>query len=272
MLDNAYNHAGIIAWGWFNEGPSDEPGACPAYAENAARVRERDPARFGTWADHKVDKSACLQHADLISFNNYPGWYGTGPPGDLDLPEQFWKEQARKVATGTTASGAGTRGKPFTISETGGAGIYEWHHNDTAIQWTLAYQNDLIWRDVSVALTDSSISGIALWHFYDFKVQDSHQGKPCLYVPNTFPPDCSYIEVKVSGSHGIRPGGYNHKGVLDFWRRPKPAFHTVAHQYHSFHERYHPMVARSVRPPHRGGESLGGQVLAAHARGAAPST
>ena len=26
--------------------------ACPAYAENAARVRERDPTRFGTWASN----------------------------------------------------------------------------------------------------------------------------------------------------------------------------------------------------------------------------
>ena len=35
MLDNAMNHASILTWGWFNEGPSSEPKACPAYAANA---------------------------------------------------------------------------------------------------------------------------------------------------------------------------------------------------------------------------------------------
>ena len=34
MLDNAMNHASILAWAWFNEGPSDRAEACPAYAEN----------------------------------------------------------------------------------------------------------------------------------------------------------------------------------------------------------------------------------------------
>ena len=35
MLDNAMTHALILTWGWFNEGPSSEPKACPAYAANA---------------------------------------------------------------------------------------------------------------------------------------------------------------------------------------------------------------------------------------------
>ena len=54
MLDASFNHASIMAWGWFNEGPSHREEACPAYAVCADRVRARDPTRFGTWASNKL--------------------------------------------------------------------------------------------------------------------------------------------------------------------------------------------------------------------------
>jgi len=46
MLDASLNHASIMAWVWFNEGPSQHEEACPAYAACAAYVRARDPTRF----------------------------------------------------------------------------------------------------------------------------------------------------------------------------------------------------------------------------------
>jgi hypothetical protein len=29
-MDNAFNHASVMTWGWFNEGPSNDAAACPA--------------------------------------------------------------------------------------------------------------------------------------------------------------------------------------------------------------------------------------------------
>ena len=111
MLDNAMNHASILTWAWFNEGPSDRAEACVAYAENAARARERDPTRFRTWASNQKLKDVCLAHATLIAFNSYPAWYGG--TGDLREPARFWNEQAAAVFNGSTASGAAaTVGNP----------------------------------------------------------------------------------------------------------------------------------------------------------------
>lgn len=45
MLDSALNHPCIFAWAWFNEGPSWDARACPAYGENAARAHQRDGTR-----------------------------------------------------------------------------------------------------------------------------------------------------------------------------------------------------------------------------------
>eukprot|EP01050_Picozoa_sp_SAG11_P010025 SAG11_NODE_985_length_6288_cov_53.468972_2_plen_111_part_00 len=74
MMDNAMNHASILTWGWFNEGPSSNEEACPAYAACSAQARARDPTRFVTWADDTDLRGKCYGHATLISFNDYPGW------------------------------------------------------------------------------------------------------------------------------------------------------------------------------------------------------
>ena len=227
MLDNAMNHAAILTWGWFNEGPSDKEEACPAYAENAEHAATRDPSRFGTWASNHGLNDVCLEHASLVSFNSYPGWYSG--VGDLSDPKRTWDKNADGVASGATKSGgAATLGKPFVISETGAGGIFEWDANATDAKWTLTYQTEVIGRDVDAALANEHVSGLTLWHFFDFKTDDSTENNTaCDYIPKTFPPNCSYVEIN------NRPGGENHKGVVDFWRRPKPAFEVVAAKYNA---------------------------------------
>ena len=227
MLENALNHAAILTWGWFNEGPSANNESCPAYKAMADRARVRDPTRFQTWADSQKDKGMCYEHATLIAYNDYPGWYSC--EGDLSCPERSWDKYASSVATGQTKSGpAATIGKPFVISETGAGGIYEWDANTTDAKWTLKYQTEIVTRDVDVAIANSNISGITIWHFFDFKVDDAQENNTaCQYIPDMFPPNCSYINIT------SRPGGVNHKGVVDFWRRPKPAYQLVAAKYNA---------------------------------------
>jgi len=237
MIDNAFNHASVFTWGWFNEGPSNDVDACPAYGACNDYARGRDPSRFTTWADDKDMRGKCYEHATLISFNNYPSWYN-------GQPTSWWNSAADAVHSGSVN---GTLGKPFTISETGAGGIFEWSNNATDVKWTLGYQAKIIGGDVDVALANDHVSGITLWHFYDFKVDNCGaqwpcHGRPgqennthCQYdhaPPTTFaqlesegPPNCTYIEING------RPGGENHKGSLDFWRRPKPAFGIVAAKY-----------------------------------------
>merc|ERR1712232_650896 len=156
--------------------------------------------------------------------------------GNLSAPKMFWDEWSSRVRGGTTSSGASTVGKPFVISETGAGGIFEWDANATDEKWTLKYQAEIIGLDVDVAINNANISGITLWHFYDFKVDDGEEHNThCQYdhpPPTTFeelarvgPPNCTFIDVNK------RPGGENHKGSLDFWRREKPAFQIVAAKY-----------------------------------------
>ena len=219
MIDNAVNHAAIMTWGWFNEGPSDDPAACPGYQACSERARGRDPTRFVTWADDKETSSMCLAHATLISFNNYPAWYNS--PGDLTAPKKHWNEMAAAVREAHPD-------KPFVISETGAGAVYEWYKNVTDAKWTQKYQAEVIAQDVDVALGNDNISGITLWHYNDFKINDKDIAMcgPCEYKEGSNPPLCAYINVSCS-----RPGGENHKGVVDFWRRKKTSWDVVKDRY-----------------------------------------
>jgi len=160
MLDNALNHASIFTWGWFNEGPSNHPEACPAYAACNGWARARDPTRFTTWADDMKTRGACFEHATLIAFNDYPGWYDRQSEG-VKAP-LAWNEFALAVTEGTTRSGKHTVGKPMVISETGAGGVFEWSDNTTDAKWSLKYQSEIVGGDVDVALTNANISGICL--------------------------------------------------------------------------------------------------------------
>ncbi|KAG7352478.1 beta-galactosidase [Nitzschia inconspicua] len=217
MLDNAMNHASIAFWAFFNEGPSDKEDACPGYQASSDAIQARDDTRFITYASNKSPvPDKCSNAATVLSRNGYPGWYQTSDPSE------YWNAIASAAALTT---------KPFIISETGAGGIYEWTHNTTATMWTLDYQTQVISQDVDNAIANPNISGICLWHFFDFKVDDKWENNThCDYLPDVEPPLCGYIDVDTSRALG-RPGGLNHKGVVDFYRRPKPVFSIVAAKY-----------------------------------------
>ena len=218
------NHPSIIIWAFFNEGPSDKDIACSAYEASSKQIQYRDTTRFVTWASSKGLYDVCYEHSTLIAINAYPGpWY------QKEQPKEYWDHLASVVKSGTIP---GTANKPFMISETGAGGIWEWKSNTTESIWTLGYQSRVIAEDVDTAINNPNISGISLWHFFDFKTNDSTENNThCDYVPNVYPPVCAYINASADDLTS-RPGGLNHKGVLDFWRREKPVYRIVAEKYH----------------------------------------
>lgn len=124
--------------------------------------------------------------------------------------------------------------KPFFVSETGGGAIFEWL-NDTipapGALWSQAYQARLLNADASFLSASARVSGLTLWQFCDIHADysDTVSNGPCTYFPHpdnlTVPWNCSYINVPTGP--GGRPGGENHKGVVDLWRRKKESFSVV---------------------------------------------
>ena len=100
-------------------------------------------------------------------------------------------------------------------------------------KWSQGFQADIVGLDVRSALSLPHVSGISLWQFSDIKADDAATKacKSCVYAgayDALTPMNCSYISAAC-----WRPGGENHKGLVDFWRRPKQAFHLVKKLYAS---------------------------------------
>lgn len=216
---------------------------CDAYREAADRIRSHvgtfDPttatggagtaSRLITWADNKRINSLCLEHADVISFNDYPGWYQN--LGDLGAPAHLWGRYAADVRKHYPL-------KPFTISETGGGGVYEWRNttlnsDGVAVQWSQLYQAQLVEADIEVALSDTNISGISLWQFADSKANANAGCGPCDHASHgeslSTPWNCTFVDVQCH-----RAGGENHKGAVDYWRRKKDVY-AVAQRLFTSH-------------------------------------
>ena len=82
-------------------------------------------------------------------------------------------------------------------------------------------------QDVRAALSIPHVSGISLWQFMDIKADDGATKScgSCVYAKPynaSTPMDCAIISA-----HCWRPGGENHKGLVDLWRRPKRVFASV---------------------------------------------
>jgi len=197
MLDRDTNHPAIIMWGFFNEAQSDVPQACPAYKAMSDTFHGRDPTRLVTWADNRLTKGLCYEHADVISNNAYPGWY----TDSSSTAAAFWERQAAWVAENYPT-------KPFIISETGAGAILSHVGNDTHAtkRWSQEYERKLDDILATVAMQDANISGITMWQFCD-------------------------IKVDATNSSTRRPGGINNKGVVSKYRVPKLAAAAVAAAY-----------------------------------------
>lgn len=243
MLEVSMNHPSIMAWAFFNEGPSDNGTACPAYAANADFARARDPTRLVTWASCKdFSQQKCIAHADVVSWNSYPGWYDD--PGKPWAPALDWINVAQ-------ISRELYPDKPFLISETGAEGFYQSTGTPSQELFGTGYQSDVVRADVSTALSSDLFSGIVIWVLTDYKANDADQilNEPCEYIPHVQPPTCSTLNLTVCAVsnyenkdriidfNGInlfcRIGGENRKGSLDIWRRKKPVFQVVSKQFHS---------------------------------------
>ncbi|CAJ1949827.1 unnamed protein product [Cylindrotheca closterium] len=222
MLDNAINHASIAIWAYFNEGPSGENASCPAYQMNTDLIKSRDTSRLVSYASSEAPpKDVCFPVVDIVSINGYPEWY------DKPSAKTYWS---------AFASYYKALGKTFLISESGVGAIYEWQDNETAVPWTCAYQAKALVDIVEESISDFNVSGLALWHFFDFKSTDFvitgnwENNTHCDYLDNVYPPTCGYIDVNISTPFQ-KPGGQNCKGVIDFWRRKKPSYGEVAKRF-----------------------------------------
>ena len=133
----------------------------------------------------------------MISINCYPGWY----VGEIeDIPDYLDKIVAH-------LDGAGQGEKPLIISEIGAGAVPGWR-DWNATRWSEQYQSRLLDVVIRYLFVDRErFAGLAIWQFCDIRSAE--------------------LVSRVLG----RPRGFNNKGLVDEYRRPKLAYEVVKQHY-----------------------------------------
>jgi beta-glucuronidase len=200
MVRNSINHPSIIMWGFLNEGASNEEYARPLYTDLFKTIREEDKSRPATYASMFPFEDLFWDLADIISINKYPGWYAEGVntrpleevPAELD---NYIREVIKK----------GLSEKPVLISEMGAGAFYGWRDPHHA-HWSEEYQADFLDQLTREITARPEYCGISLWQYCDCRTYDNRNALS-------------------------RPRGFNNKGIVDEYRRPKLAYERVKENF-----------------------------------------
>jgi beta-glucuronidase len=196
MMSMSMSHACVVVWGILNESASDDPSCRPTYERLLGQIRQRDPSRPVTYATNRANGDVCLDLVDIVSVNTYPGWYF---------------ETVENIPTWLDGLLANLRARaphaPLLVAEIG-AGAIPGFRDMNQQYWTEDYQASVIDRALGHLLSATTdCVGVCLWHFADCRIGQNARA-----------------------SMG-RPRGYNNKGLLDEFRRPKAAFDVAARHF-----------------------------------------
>jgi beta-glucuronidase len=193
MVSDAFNHPCVILWGLLNEGQSHDENCRKGYEDLSKHLRGLDTTRLLTFASNHPYDDKCFDLADVISLNLYPGWYGQEIE---EVPAALDKAIGHVDANGQAH-------KPLIISEIGAEGLYGWRDWNED-RWSEQYQSRLVETVIRHLFIDRQRAcGLSLWLFNDFRSME--QPRPAVG----------------------RGRGYNNKGVVDEYRRPKLSYDVV---------------------------------------------
>ena len=193
MVHQYYHHPSIILWGLHNEIDAQSQQARELTQGFRAEIEAYDTSRLITFATDHPAECTYLDLCDIICMNLYFGWYG----GDMRAWPGFIKDFRQKMKD------EGLEDKPIMISEFGAAGLYG-HHTFDNIKWTEEYQANLVAEELNTFFGEEEIVGTYVWHFAD---------------------------ARTSIQATDRARGFNNKGMLNEYRKPKAAYFSVKNAY-----------------------------------------
>ena len=197
MVSNYYNHPSIIIWGLHNEIKSATPEAYEMSKTYYEYLKATGGNRAVVYASDKPLADICFEFSDIICLNQYYGWYS----GGLDAWEPFFEKFCERMKA------LGFENKPIIMSEFGAGGLYGFHDAELPI-WSEEYQAKLIDFCLNLFHKHPAIVGSFIWQFCDIRT------------------------AKEMGMSRAR--GFNNKGIMNEYRRPKEAYYAARKCYRSF--------------------------------------
>ncbi len=193
MVAEQFNHPAIIFWSLHNECDTEvyrEPDLDVRTAmEGLFRLaRSLDSSRLITYVSHRYWHDKHLDLADVVCLNEYIGWYVDDIEG-ADLPA-YLQRMADLVPD-----------KPILITEFGAEGL-DGVHSLSRRKWSEEHQSTHITSQIEDMRENPHVAGCFVWQ---------------------------YCDINVNPARAIRRArSMNNKGLVDEYRHPKMAFHSVA--------------------------------------------
>ncbi|MEE9439481.1 MAG: glycoside hydrolase family 2 TIM barrel-domain containing protein [Saprospiraceae bacterium] len=156
MISRDENRASVIIWSMANEIPeTDQRNKFLTTLIDHTRAMDGSRLVSAALQHHTEDgvniiDDKIAKKVDVVSFNQYVGWYGGKPS---DCPNVKWKF---------------TRNKPVIISEFG-AGALAGLHGDKSERWTEEYQEYLYEQTLIMLDKIENLRGISPWILADFR-------------------------------------------------------------------------------------------------------
>lgn len=197
MLKYYFNHPSIIIWGMHNEIHSETENAYNLTKRCHDLIKPNGGNRLLTFASHTPFNDICFEFCDIICINAYYGWYNGGITEWDNFAEKFRKRRAE----------LGMEHKPVIISEFGAAALYGNHTFDN-IRWGEEYQASVMDKCINLFHSNDMFAGCYVWQ---------------------------YCNIRTCEEMGLnRARGFNNKGILDEYRRPKMAYFKIKELYNKF--------------------------------------
>lgn len=162
MIRRDKNRCGVVVWSLSNETYPGTPNRNDALIELTQKCKAIDSTRLIThvintqsYANNSFNVWDTLyQYSDLISINEYIGWYvpWQGKPSEVKWQFAF-------------------PDKPVFVSEFGGEALYGDNDRptDEAANWTEEYQKQIYVNQIELFKTIPNICGISPWLLFDYK-------------------------------------------------------------------------------------------------------
>ena len=194
MTCRSFNHPCVVMRGFLNETVSQYPETRSVIKALYDKIRSIDEHTLISFSSNQYEKDCCTDLVDIVSMNPYPGWYDanyeTISTIDKILP------RLKKL------SAALPQDKPFLITEIGGEALFGFR-DPLKTYWSEEYQSELLTEVMKYVSRNDDCAGVAIWLFADTR---------------------SYV----SGPHiFVRSRGFNNKGIVDEYRRPKLSWHRL---------------------------------------------
>lgn len=210
MIQAEKNTTSIMFWSLFIECETHLPTTRNFVKAMVDHTRELDDTRLIIMASNHPLTDVSYDLFDVVGVNYWAGWYDGE---SIEDGKKFLATMAQRYPN-----------KPLLITSHGWEGLYGERNRVEKTPWSEDLQADYLTKIADVYMGYKNIVGEIIWTFADFHVSNWRD----ISSDNKF----AYLG---------RPSLVNHKGLVDFYRRPKTAYFRMRDKFQEWQQIIHPI-------------------------------